>query len=149
MPHLAPPPLVAQAPNSPSLQRLRQLEQIEQAARDAEAKNWRTFPTPIKGEPSPGAWLLELNGLIDTSSISCSYYWPGWKLDPDTGIRHTKMRCKRNLNPLVAVNCSTLKVATGGYDLVRRPASALRWGFWRLPEDDGQRQLVAALCDNI
>ena len=154
MPHIAPPPLIAQAPTSPTLQRLQQLEQADRAARAAEAKNWRTFPIGANPVPAPGQPLPFMPPLETGPAETCSYYWPGWKLDPSTGIRHTQMRCKRSLLPYVAVNCSTLQVATGG--LPTPPPSAApfarsyqRWYHWRLPANLGQEQLVAALCDNI
>lgn len=146
MTHIVQPPLIAQTPISPTLQRLQQLEQADRAARDAKAKNWRTFPVgaaPVLA-PSLEPFILFVE--------ACSYYWPGWKLNPATGIRHTQMRCNHSLLPYVAVNCSTLRLTAGDFwrlSPATTASSPVSWSGWRLPADLGEKQLVAALCDNI
>ena len=140
-------------------QRLQQLQQADQAAKAAEERNWRTFPKPAPAGGAynplaPDSWLQRQLGTVYPSSISCDYNWAGWKLDPATGIRNTEMRCRGSLHRAVAVNCATLQLSTGNIN-PRPPATAAvagsfqRWWHWRLPGDEGQRQLVVALCDNL
>lgn len=129
----------AQAQTSPTEQRLRQLEAEKQAADAVEAAKWRTFP---KIDPR-SAWNNTLSNLLAGNSTTyCSYYWPGWRLDPATGIRSTIKSCGSHANKSgIGVKCSSLQIAGSfGRDL---------WVGWRLPSTDGERQMVAALCDNL
>ena len=141
--------LLAQAPQpTPTQQRLEQLEQADRAAKAAEAKEWRTFPKPVEGGAfnplEPDSWLMRQIQPYDRFATSCDYHWTGWKLEPATGIRNTRMRCRGSyaMEQRVAVNCTTLKVA--GRSLGRDG-----WGPWQLPRNEGERQMVIALCDEV
>ena len=154
---LTPLPALAQlAPPSTTEQRLQQLQQAEQAAKAAEARNWRTFPKPAPAGGAynplaPNSWLNRHLGTFDPSSISCDYNWAGWKLDPATGVRNTEMRCQVSQHRFVAVNCATLKLSTSHINPQKLATNAWARAFvhWQLPGDEGQRQLVVALCDSI
>jgi hypothetical protein len=115
---------------SPTLQRLGELELIEDV-------KWRGFEF---GE-----------------NYLCRYYWPGWRLDPSTGVRSTLRRCQVPKNALypplghhiigdheVQVRCADVKIR-------EKDGLSLRaWGNWRFPGDvEGERSMIAALCDNL
>lgn len=144
---------------SPTLQRLEQLEHQERQARMEEAAQWRTFPRPPSRsdtEPhdgsgtvrdaynplAPDSWLNQQLGQGNPNA--CQYHWSAWTLDPHTGIRSTAMRCSRSLHQDVAVQCSSLQLTT-----TFAPRQRLRWSNWRLPATQGEREMVAALCDNL
>ena len=157
---LLPGPALAQlAPPSTTEQHLQQLQQADQAAKAAEARNWRTFPKPAPAGGAfnplaPDSWLQRQLSSYDPSSISCDYNWAGWKLDPATGIRNTEMRCRVGYFRSVAVNCATLQLSTSHINPQPPATGAVAGAFqlrrhWRLPGDEGQRQLVLALCDNL
>ena len=131
---------------TPTQQRLEQLERAERDAKAAEEKKWRTFPKPYDNTVS----AFQVNLFPELAPESCSYNWAEWKLDPATGIRSTQMRCRRSNHHAVAVNCSTLKLSSSIYLLTQQmPRGWKRWTHWRLPSDEGQRQMVVALCDQI
>ena len=73
----------------------------------------------------------------------CAYDWNQWKLSAD-GIRSTKRLCKHEIEDIVAVSCSVLKVNT--YE-------DGKWGQWKSPlakdAKSGEDLMVSNLCANI
>lgn len=143
---------------SPVEQRLLQLEAEQKAAAAVEAAKWRTFPKPKP--PIPGVsphqtayeWMQETYLAGPGGPERCSYFWPGWKLDLASGIRSTKMRCRRSFHTEVGVNCRTLQLSTRDgltRSYAARNPQAPEWFHWRLPNNLGEREMVVALCDNV
>lgn len=145
-------PQSSKAQLTPTQQRLQQLEQAERDAKAAEERKWRTFPKPrvysTSAEEIQGEYANAIQAILNPSGApeSCSYNWAEWKLDSATGIRSTQMRCRRSYHRAVAVNCSTLQLSTADFDFLQPPDT---WGRWRLPGDEGERQMVVALCGNL
>ncbi len=135
---------------SPTLDRIRQIEASEFDRQKAENAQWHTFPADTEAERKRfGIYVLQ---RVDR----CSYYWPGWKLIPGTSIRTTSMRCTVSLHTEVAVDCSTLKMATR--DSLSAKLSRGQWYDWEVPTTNGSKdpyqqygsqKMIAALCDNV
>lgn len=110
---------------SPTLQRIIELQESEDA-------KWRSF----YGEGS-----------------TCQYYWPGWRLDPVSGIRTTRKRCPEGIDEFrpkgreVQVDCTEARIREERGLVL---PSFSRWDDWRIPKfSQGERYMVAALCDNL
>jgi hypothetical protein len=158
------PVLVAAAPGgsvlaqSPTLQRLQEEEAKQHQAEKIEAAKWRSFPKEASATKSQkekdrsldamrGFNPLAPGGLLDPDQNSpdrsaCLYKWSDWKLDPATGARATLRNCYGVPESKVPVHCPTVKIRE---TFLHRDT----WLSWRLPKTDGEREMVAALCDNL
>jgi hypothetical protein len=132
---------------------LQQAEEIEQERLKTENSKWRTF-NPLGNQATP--WFLGM--FIGKTPENCAYYWPGWKLIPETSIRTTNMRCDGSFQGEVAVDCSTLKMATR--DILSAKRWPEKWYGWALPTTSSsissvgssqiaKQLMIAELCDNI
>jgi hypothetical protein len=158
--------LLAAAPSGSELAQSLTLQRIEEEAKQSkaekiEAPRWRSFPQEASKTKSPKGKdasppvdglrdfnPLALGGFLDPARnspdrLACSYKWTDWKLDLATGVRMTLKRCYRASETRVAVHCSTVKIIETFF------TTRGSWLQWRLPGTEGEREMLAALCDNL
>lgn len=121
---------------SPTFDRLRILEEKERQEAARKEAQWWLFPS------SGSDW--------------CKYLWPAWSLNPKMNGRETYRKCGLHEKmEKILVNCDSLKISTQGglFFISKEDYGRIRynemWSAPRFPGDSGEREMVAALCDNI
>lgn len=130
---------------SPTLDRLRILEEKERQEKLNEKARWRQFPEVSKPQTT-GVFRLR-------DGYSCSYRWPSWEFIPSENRWITIRKCGDSIHrdgaagEYIAVSCLTLKLSLQK-DYLYRPQPA-GWSAPRSPENEGEREMLAALCGTI
>lgn len=127
---------------SPTVDRLRFLEEKEHREKLNEKARWRQFPETSKPQTTG---VLRLR-----DGYSCSYRWPSWEFNLSENRWITIRKCGASMHSeveYIAVSCQTLKLSLQREELYR-PQLA-KWSEPRFPANEGEREMLAALCDNI
>jgi hypothetical protein len=126
---------------------LEEKERQEAAKKEAQ---WRLFPSLESA--SQGV----LRPSADPGLDWCKYLWSAWSLNPKMNGRETYRKCGDDEKmERILVDCSSLKISTMGgvYFTSKNDYWKVRyndlWSAPRLPGSSGEREMVAALCDNI
>jgi hypothetical protein len=137
---------------SPTLERLRFLEEKERLEKLSEKAQWRQFPAI----PRP---LIKGTRRFGDDSV-CSYRWPSWTFDHSANKWKTFRKCGSSIDVVgcyleesdrsfcehISVSCVTLKLS------FEKRNSIGYTGLWsdpRFPANEGEREMLAALCDTI
>ena len=142
---------------SPTLERLKKIEKKQREETMNEEAKWRRFPSSPNPPAINKAWWAISNKAV------CSYRWPSWKFNPSTGQWMTVRKCGTHtlkeagcflkgssdyssvyICEEISVSCQMLLIT------IQRTGIDYRLGgVSRYPMNDGEREMLAALCDTI